>query len=72
MQNNSVFCHEFGHMLGLPDLNFLTMIEMDDAVRRMADLSGTVLDPSVYGALQSVVGRRRTLVFLDEDAGPIL
>ena len=40
----------------------------EDAVRRMAELSGTVLDPNVYGALATVVGRRRTLVFLDEGA----
>jgi response regulator RpfG family c-di-GMP phosphodiesterase len=42
------------------------------AVERMADLSGTVLDPQVYEALVRIVGRRQTLVFLDEDAGPTL
>src|SRR5216110_1259790 len=38
----------------------------DQAVQRMGDLSGTVLDPTVYDALATVVGRRGTLVFLDE------
>ncbi len=42
----------------------------EQAVERMADLSGTVLDPKVYEALVRIVGRRQTLVFLDEDAGP--
>jgi len=44
----------------------------EQAVERMADLSGTVLDPRVYDALLRLVGRRQTLVFLDEDAGPAL
>jgi hypothetical protein len=38
----------------------------------MADLSTTVLDPKVFEALVRLVGRRQTLVFLDEDAGPAL
>jgi len=38
----------------------------EQAVERMADLSGTVLDPKVYDALSAVVKRRSTLVFLDE------
>ena len=38
----------------------------EDAVKRLSDLSGTVLDPKVYAALATVVSRRRTLVFLDE------
>jgi putative two-component system response regulator len=38
----------------------------EKAIERLADLSGTVLDPKVYDALASVVARRRTLVFLDE------
>jgi putative two-component system response regulator len=38
----------------------------EQAVERMADLSGTALDPKVYGGLSTVVARRRTLVFLDE------
>ncbi len=44
----------------------------EQAVERMAELSGTVLDPRVYEALVRLVGRRQTLVFLDEDAGPAL
>ncbi|HEY3219639.1 MAG TPA: HD domain-containing phosphohydrolase [Gemmatimonadales bacterium] len=44
----------------------------EQAVERMADLSGTVLDPRVFEALVRLVGRRQTLVFLDEDAGPAL
>jgi len=44
----------------------------EQAVERMADLSGTVLDPKVYEALVRLVSRRATLVFLDEDAGPAL
>jgi putative nucleotidyltransferase with HDIG domain len=36
------------------------------AVRRMGDLVGTVLDPRVFSALAEVVTRRRSLVFLDE------
>ena len=44
----------------------------EGAVERMADLSGTVLDPKVYDALVRLVARRQTLVFLDEDAGPAL
>jgi putative two-component system response regulator len=44
----------------------------EEAVERMADLSGTVLDPKVYEALVKIVGRRGTLVFLDEDVGPAL
>ncbi len=44
----------------------------EQAVERMADLAGTVLDPKVYEALVRIVGRRQTLVFLDEDVGPAL
>ena len=44
----------------------------EQAVERMADLSGTVLDPRVYEALVRIVARRQTLVFLDEDVGPAL
>jgi putative nucleotidyltransferase with HDIG domain len=36
----------------------------EQALRRMAELSGTVLDPAVYSALESAVKRRRSLVFL--------
>jgi HD-GYP domain-containing protein (c-di-GMP phosphodiesterase class II) len=39
----------------------------EEAVERMADLAGTVIDPHVYEALSKVVTRRQTLVFLDED-----
>jgi putative two-component system response regulator len=42
----------------------------EQAVERMEDLSGTVLDPRVLEALTRIVGRRGTLVFLDEDVGP--
>ena len=44
----------------------------EQAVERMADLSGTVLDSTVYDALARIVSRRQTLVFLDEDPGPSL
>ena len=44
----------------------------EQAVERMADLSGTVLDPRVFEGLTRVVGRRGTLVFLDEDVGPAM
>lgn len=43
----------------------------EQAVGRMADLSGTVLDPKVYDALAAVVARRQTLVYLDEGAEPV-
>lgn len=36
------------------------------AVERLRDLVGTVLDPAVHRALQSVVARREALVFLDD------
>jgi len=42
----------------------------EQATERMADLSGTVLDPKVYEALNAIVARRQTLVFLDEDVTP--
>jgi len=42
----------------------------EQAVERMTDLSGTVLDPRVLEALNRIVGRRQTLIFLDEDVGP--
>ena len=44
----------------------------EQAVERLADLSGTVLDPRVFEALMSIVARRGTLVFLDEDVGPAI
>src|SRR5204862_4076731 len=43
----------------------------EQAVARLAELSGTVVDPTVYDALVQIVGRRQTLVFLDED-GPTI
>jgi putative two-component system response regulator len=44
----------------------------EQAAERMVDLSGTVLDPRVVEALGRIVGRRQTLIFLDEDVGPTL
>ncbi|HYK83393.1 MAG TPA: HD domain-containing phosphohydrolase [Gemmatimonadales bacterium] len=38
----------------------------EQAIERIADLAGTVVDPRVYEALATVVARRKTLVFLDE------
>ncbi len=38
----------------------------DVAVERMRDLSGSVLDPDVYRALEAAVRRRQALVFLDD------
>src|SRR2546422_6390567 len=43
----------------------------EQAVQRMSQLSGNVLDPKVFDALSSVVARRGTLVYLDEGgSGP--
>lgn len=44
----------------------------EQAVERMADLSGTVLDTKVHEALVRIVGRRQTLVFLDDEVEPPL
>jgi putative nucleotidyltransferase with HDIG domain len=44
----------------------------EQAAERMGDLSGTVLDPRVVEALGRIVGRRQTLIFLDDDVGPSL
>ncbi|MEX2155697.1 MAG: HD domain-containing phosphohydrolase [Gemmatimonadales bacterium] len=44
----------------------------EQAAERMNDLSGTVLDPRVLEALNRIVGRRQTLIFLDEDVGPAI
>jgi len=49
---------------------YQTRLDPDQAVRRMGDLVGTVLDPSVYAALSDVVTRRRSLVFLEGGDGP--
>lgn len=37
----------------------------DQAIRRLGELAGTVLDPKVFAALADVVSRRRSLVFLE-------
>jgi HD-GYP domain-containing protein (c-di-GMP phosphodiesterase class II) len=36
-----------------------------EAVQRMGQMAGSVLDPRVYAALAEVVRRRRSLVFLE-------
>lgn len=41
-------------------------MEPTEAVARMRDLIGTVIDPKVHHALGEVVARRKALVFLDE------
>ncbi len=41
-------------------------MEPQEAVARMRDLIGTVIDPDVHDALSRVVERRKALVFLDE------
>jgi putative two-component system response regulator len=38
----------------------------ETAVERMRDLVGTVIDPVIHRALEAVVSRRQTLVFLDD------
>jgi len=38
----------------------------EEAVERMNELSGRVIDPQVYEALATVVARRQALVFLDD------
>ncbi len=43
----------------------------EQAIARMADLAGTVLDPKVYEALSTIVARRGTLVFLDEGGATV-
>jgi len=43
----------------------------EQAIARMADLAGTVLDPRVYEALSTIVARRGTLVFLDEGGATV-
>jgi putative nucleotidyltransferase with HDIG domain len=39
------------------------------AVEHMRDLIGSVIDPNVHRALEAVVARRQTLVFLDDARG---
>ncbi len=41
-------------------------MEPELAVERMRDLVGTAIDPAIHQALESVVSRRQTLVFLDD------
>ena len=41
----------------------------DQAVHRMGELAGSVLDPEVFSALAGVVKRRRSLVFLVDGKG---
>jgi putative two-component system response regulator len=41
----------------------------DQALRRMGELVGTVLDPQVFAALSEVVTRRRSLTFLTDSDG---
>jgi putative nucleotidyltransferase with HDIG domain len=41
----------------------------ETAVERMRDLIGSVLDPAVHRALETVIRHRPTLTFLDETAG---
>ena len=36
------------------------------AIERLRDLVGTVIDPSIHGALDAVITRRQALVFLDD------
>ncbi len=43
----------------------------EQAIARMADLAGTVLDPKVYEALSAIVARRGTLVYLDEGGATV-
>jgi len=38
----------------------------DTAIERMRDLAGTVLDPAVHSALESVIRRRQALTFLED------
>jgi response regulator RpfG family c-di-GMP phosphodiesterase len=49
-------------------------LEPDAAVARLNELAGTALDPDVCRTLAGVVGRRRTLVYLEDDlpGGPVV
>jgi HD-GYP domain-containing protein (c-di-GMP phosphodiesterase class II) len=38
----------------------------ETAIERMRDLAGTVLDPRVHRALETVIRRRSALTFLDD------
>ena len=46
------------------------MMTPEQAVERMRRLAGSVVDPEVLNAIAAAVGKRQTLVFLDEDTGP--
>lgn len=41
-------------------------VSPEAAVKRMRELVGTAIDPSIHGALDAVVTRRQALVFLDD------
>jgi putative nucleotidyltransferase with HDIG domain len=41
----------------------------DDTLEYLRRLSGTLLDPQVFAALESVIGRQKSLVFIDEVYG---
>jgi response regulator RpfG family c-di-GMP phosphodiesterase len=49
-------------------------LEPEAAVARLNELAGTALDPDVCRTLAGVVGRRRTLVYLEDDlpGGPVV
>ena len=43
----------------------------EQAIERIKELGGSVLDPRVFDALAAVVSRRHTLIFLDDSSdGP--
>ena len=44
-------------------------LTVEQAVRRMGELSGSVIDPAVFAALSEVVKRRRSLTFLIDGEG---
>ncbi len=41
----------------------------DDTLAYLRRLSGTLLDPGVCAALESVIGRQKSLIFIDEVYG---
>jgi HD-GYP domain-containing protein (c-di-GMP phosphodiesterase class II) len=44
-------------------------LSQDAAVEYLASHVGTLLDPTIYDALRTVVGRRRALPYIDIDVG---
>jgi HD-GYP domain-containing protein (c-di-GMP phosphodiesterase class II) len=44
-------------------------MSQDDTVAYMRRLTGTLMDPAVFQALENVVARRGSLVFIDEVYG---